>query len=238
MCDMMAKDQIMKTGAKVAEPKTSRRLRAELEHAFVPELELRIGRNCNLGNIVVALMNKDYSGGSPFDGIFTHSKMVQRPQPCPITGSKFMEKETEKILHANILHNGRIDYGSLGCDHVEFHKLNSIDDIEYGAKVRQKLEYLMVRLTRLHGIRKGSSLIWSVQLLASSQRARQSLLVFRLSSENMPKCSVTDNSSAVFAIVPTSSRMELDAFAVADHMILKEGYPANQVLHLAKGKPN
>jgi hypothetical protein len=233
---MMANKQIKSTEIRVADAKPNRKLQAELDQAFMPELDSKIGKGCNIGNLVVALMNKNYSRGSPFDGFFTHSEMVQRPVPCPETGAKFMLGGTDKILHANVLPNGRIDYSSLGCGHAYLHRLDSIDMAEYGAKVRKQLEAQISALTQRLGS-NGEGIVWGVRLFASSHKGNQSLLVFRLQSENALTGSATDDAKAMFVIVPTSPRMEFDAFSVAGHMVKNENYPEAGVQYFS-GKAN
>jgi hypothetical protein len=253
MSDMLAHRQAKEIGTGVGDVTPNRKLQKTFERAFT-EFDSKIGRNCNLGNVVVALMNKKYSKGSPFDELFMNKEMVQRPAPCPETGSEFMHSETDKILHANVVHEGRlhIDYCSLACDHAYLHRLDSLDNVEYGARVRAQLEHLMALQTKLaleknpvgvaeHRMkiglpRSGTDMVWTwgVQLLASSRKARQSLLVFRLYSNHLLGHSGAYDSESVFAVVPTSSKMELDAFVVADHMVKKENYPEARV-HFAPG---
>jgi len=197
------------------------KLRAELEKAFVLEFDSKIGRKCNLGNVVVGIMNKDYSRGSQFDQAFV----------CE--GYRTLESlgENERILHAVVSKSGSVTYDSLKCDLAETFSLELLDPIECGQRVRKQIEEMISTMASKESNGSKQS-IWGVSLFASSHRNGQSLLVFRLHCEDLAPDSPRDDSKAFFLVIPTSRRMKVDAFAVADHLVSKEGYPKSNVFYL------
>lgn len=213
---------------RIRETRSKKRLQKELGEAFVPELDSRIGKDCNLGNIVVALMRKGYVSGSPFDDSFVHAVFVKNKSKKPGEGNFHME-ETEKVLHASVFPNGRLDYGRLDSEDAECFRLDLLDKVDLGRVVRRQLESVMCKLAR-NGL-PSQEYTWGVRLFASSHKENQSLLVFRLHCEKLFPGSETDDSEAFFAVVQTSKRMEFAAFAVADHMASKENYSTARVCY-------
>jgi hypothetical protein len=224
MCDMQTKQ----LAPHVRKAISKKRFRKELGEAFVQELDCRIGKDCNLGNVVVALMRKRYVSGSPFDDSFTHSIFAKNKNRKPGEG-KFHFERTEIILHASVFQNGRVDYSRLESDDAKLFRLDAIDKVDLGRVVRRQLESAMSKLAR-NGL-PNQEYTWGIHLFASSHKEKQSLLVFRLHCEKLFPGSETDDSEAFFAVVSTSKRMEFAAFAVADHMVSKENYSTAHVFY-------